>query len=413
MGNEFDSVVAYYSSAGLADAVTRLQKELSSGRTQIECEPGHGYLVSVLKKLNVPINSQVLVWSKTSSQADHTSPETPRALYFNDDVYVGWAQGDGILDVIAMDPQKGPIFFSLDQHRSASPRFVRDSSCMSCHFSNKTLNVPGLVIRSVFAKQDGTPTAQLNSFVAGHNNPLSQRWGGWYVTGTHARDTHMGNAFLDVSLDIQNLEHLKLQPTSNLTDLSTRFDTSKYLSASSDTVALMVLDDAVRMQNMITRARFQALHAVHDPLLKSEPKDYRQNLIERAAEPLLAYMLFRDESPLHGPVAGVTDFAEQFARNGPRDGKGRSLRELDLKTRLFKYPCNYQIYSAGFDAIPKEMKDYLWKRLYEILTGLDHAPRYRGMSSEDRRNVMGILLETKHEFRAWMETRGLQTIVTQ
>jgi hypothetical protein len=394
-----DTVVNYRSSANLTDPVTKLQQQISSGRTNLEYEPDHGYLISILKHLRIPINSQTLVWSKTSSQADHTSPRTPRALYFNEDVYVGWAKDDDLLDVIAIDPQKGPIFFSLDQHRIGNPQFVRDSSCLNCHFSDKTANVPGLIIRSVFAEPDGRAMAQLNTFIAGHNNPLSQRWGGWYVTGTHGQDTHMGNAFLYG----QDPEHLNLTETSNVTNLSDRFDTSQYPSAHSDTVALLVLDDAVRMENMITRARFQALHALHDPVLQNEPKDYRQNLIARAAEPLLIYTLFRDEAPLKGPIVGTTDFAEQFAKAGPRDGKGRSLREFDLKTRLFKYPCNYRIYSPGFDAMTKEMKDYIWKRLSEILSGKDQGKFYKDMPGEDRKNVMEILLDTKPEFKAWMQ----------
>jgi hypothetical protein len=399
IGDQFDTVVNYYSSVGLTDAVTNLQQNLASGRAKLEYEPVHGYLSSVLKQLHVPINSQTLVWSKTSSQADHTSPRSPRALYFNDNVYVGWAKDDDLLDVIAVDPRKGPIFFTLDQHQSDHPRFVRDASCMRCHFSSQTLNVPGLVIRSVFAKPDGHPLAQLTSFVAGHNNPLSQRWGGWYVTGTHHPDTHMGNAFLSG----QDADHLNLEPTSNITDLSDRFDTFKYLSPDSDAVALLVLDDAVRMQNLITRARFQAVHAMEDPALKNQPADYRQKLIASAAEPLLLYMLFRDEAQLKGKMSGTTDFADEFAKVGPRDSKGRSLRDLDLKTRLFKYPCNYLIYSASFEALPTEMKDYIWQRLSEILTGSDQSLAFKGMAARDRTNVLDILLDTKPEFKAWMQ----------
>ncbi len=397
-GDEQDKVVNYTSSVGLADAITKLQLDLDSGKTKLEYEPDHGYLVSVLKHLNIPIDSQTLVWSKTSSQADNTSPKQPRALYFNDEVYVGWAQKDPVLDLIAMDPQKGPIFFSLSQIRSDKPRFMRDESCMNCHFGPKTLNVPGLVIRSVLAKPDGRAMSQLNTFVAGHNNPLSQRWGGWYVTGTHGGDTHMGNAFLAG----QDPKKLVLEPTSNITDLSKLFDTKKYLSPQSDTVALLILDDVTRMENMITRAKFQALHVLKDPPLKNEPAGYRDDLIKQAGEPLVIYLLFRDESPLKGRVKGVSDFTQRFQKDGPFDRKGRSLRELDLKTRLFRYPCNYRIYSAGFDAIPQIMKDYVWRRFDQILTGQDKSRFFKDMSEEDRKNVLEILLDTKPEFKAWM-----------
>ena len=397
VGDDHDTVIGYTSNVGLADAVTKLQADLNSGKTTLDYEPEHGYLISVLKQLNIPVDSQLLVWSKTSSQANNTSPETPRALYFNQDVYVGWAQHDDLLDLIAMDPVRGPIFFTLKQTPTPKPTFVRDETCMVCHYSPKTLNVPGLIIRSVYAKPDGHAIAQLNTFVAGHNNPLSQRWGGWYVTGTHGSDTHMGNAFLAG----QDPQHLNLAPTSNITDLSTRFDTSKYLTNTSDTIALMVLDDAVRMDNMITRATYEGLHEEHDPPLRNEPANYRQQMIVTGTEPLVAYMLFRDEAPLKGPIKGTTDYAEEFEKQGPRDSKGRSLREFDLNTRLFRYPCNYRIYSEQFDAMPQITKAYVWKRLDEVLTGKDQTRLY-AMAPDDRKNVLEILLDTKPEFKAWM-----------
>jgi hypothetical protein len=165
----------------------------------------------------------------------------------------------------------------------------------------------------------------------------------------------------------------------------------------------MVLDDTVRMENMITRARFQALHVINDVALKNQPESYKKKLIADAGEPLVIYMLFRDEASLKGPIKGTTDFADQFDKTGPRDKKGRSLRELDLKTRLFKYPCNYRIYSPGFDAMPAEMKDYVWMRFDQILTGKDQTQFFKGMADEDRKNVREILLDTKPEFKAWMK----------
>ena len=398
VGDDSDKIVNYYGK-DLSDPITQLQHELDSGKTKLEYEPKHGYLISVLKYFNIPTDSQTLVWSKTSSQSENTGPDKPRALYFNDTVYVGWAQNDPLLDVIAIDPKKGPVFFSMSQEKNDHPHFIRDDSCLNCHYSPKTLNVPGLVIRSVFAKPDGHATSQLNTFIAGHNNPLSQRWGGWYVTGTHGDDTHMGNA----SYKIEDAKNLDLKPNSNVTDLSSRFDTSKYLAPSSDTVALMILDDATRMENMITRAKFQTLHALNDPVMKKMPPSYRDKLIADAGEPLVLYMLFRDEARLQGPIKGTTDFEQQFEKEGPRDSKGRSLREFDLKTRLFKYPCNYRIYSPAFDSMPQEMKDYIWRRLDQVLTGQDKSFFYKDMADDDRSNVLQILLDTKPEFKAWMQ----------
>src|SRR5215510_13614103 len=74
---------------------------------------------------------------------------------------------------------------------------------------------------------------------------------------------------------------------------------------------------------------------------------------------------------------------------------GRSLRDLDLKRRLFKYPCSFLIYSETFDALPDAAKGAVYKRLWEILTGRDRSPRFAGLSQSERQAVLEILLETK------------------
>jgi hypothetical protein len=118
---------------------------------------------------------------------------------------------------------------------------------------------------------------------------------------------------------------------------------------------------------------------------------------------LLEYMLFRNEAPLNGPVSGTSAFAVEFANSGPGDSKGRSLRQLDLQKRLLRYPCSFLVYSSGFDALPREMKEYLWARLAEILGGRDQGANYAGMSREDRQAVFEILRDTKPEFAAWLK----------
>jgi hypothetical protein len=118
-------------------------------------------------------------------------------------------------------------------------------------------------------------------------------------------------------------------------------------------------------------------------------------------------MLFRNEAPLAGPVTGTSPFAAEFQKGGPRDAKRRSLRELDLKTRLVRYPCSYLIYSKSFDALPDVMKHYLWLRLEQVLNGQDRSPLYATMSLSDRQAVFEILVETKPEFRQWLRRRAL------
>jgi hypothetical protein len=116
--------------------------------------------------------------------------------------------------------------------------------------------------------------------------------------------------------------------------------------------------------------------------------------LKNAGESLLRYLLFVDEPPLADPIEGTSEFAAEFAARGPRDSKGRSLRDLDLKTRLFKYPCSYLIHSPSFRELPAEVREHFFRRLHEILTGRDPKPEFQRMTAEDRRAILEILRET-------------------
>lgn len=397
-----EAVIHYSVSTDLTDPISVLQRKLDEGKTKLKFEPRHGYLKSLLDTFEVPVSSQTLVFSKTSSQAPYTSPETPRALYFNDRLFVGWTQKGEAIDVVDIDPKKGPIFYTLKQE-AGSPKFERQTTCLRCHNGPKTIGVPGFLVRSVFADKEGTPLGQVLDFVSGHNSPLNQRWGGWYVTGTHEGDSHLGNSFAE---DKAHAKQMDIAAAQNVTSLKRRLDTSKYLSPGSDIVALMVLEHAIRMENWITRANYETRLAI----AQTEPKyakGWREQRISIVGEGLLQYLLFRDETVLKGKVKGTSNYADSFQKVGPRDSKGRSLREFDLKSRMFKYPCSYLIYSEGFDALPGEMKEYLWGRLAEILSGADHTARYSKMSQEDRKAVFEILLDTKPEFASWVKSHPL------
>jgi hypothetical protein len=116
---------------------------------------------------------------------------------------------------------------------------------------------------------------------------------------------------------------------------------------------------------------------------------------EGPAEELVRYLLFTNEAPLDSPVKGTSGFAEEFAARGPRDSKGRSLRDFDLRTRIFKYPCSYLVYSEDFDALPGPAKAYVYRRLLEILSGRDQSPEFARLTAEDRTAILEILLATK------------------
>lgn len=380
--------------------VSRLIGRLESGESHLNYEPHFGYLRSVLETLEVPQSSQVLVFSKTSLQRHRISPRTPRALYFSDDVYIGFCQSGDVLEVSAVDPQLGAVFYTLDQTRSDRPRFTRQSdNCLICHGSSQTKEVPGHLVRSVFVDASGQPILSSGTYRIDQTSPLNHRWGGWYVSGTHGEQKHLGNLIVPDGADPREVDNAAGQ---NIVDLRKRFDASAYLTPHSDIAALMVLEHQADAQNLITRANFltrQATYyqaALNRELGESSDKvwDSTKSRIKSACEPLVEYLLLSGETRLTSPIKGTSAFASEFAAHGPRDSRGRSLRELDLNRRLFKYPCSYLIYSPGIQALPAEAKEYVFRRLGEVLGGADQSEPFAHLSADDRSAIREILSET-------------------
>jgi hypothetical protein len=390
-----------YRSNDLKDPVAKLEKRLERGEVKLHYDSQHGYLKSILDTLHVPVSSQTLVFSKTSFQFPEISPAEPRALYYNDDVYVGQVHAGKFLEFVSFDPMQGAIFYIMDEHRDKHPRFERaEVDCIQCHVAGPTKGIPGVLLRSVFTKPDGSPDAAARSFVTGQESPLSQRWGGWYVTAKSGAQGGMANITIS---DPQHPEQLDRTAGANLTSLAGRLDTSAYLSGLSDIVALMVLAHQTQMHDLITLTNYQTRLALFAEQNRrgatgQAPEalsDALQKQFEGPAEQLVRYLLFTNEAPLQSPIAGTSGFAEEFAARGPRDPQGRSLRDFDLRTRIFKYPCSYLIYSEAFDAIPEPAKDYIYHRLFEILSGREQGPEFASLSNQDRRAILEILVATK------------------
>ena len=361
----FADAPIYYRSENLTDPVAKLQKELDRGAVKLEYEPGHGYLRSVLDALHVPVSSQTLVFSKTSFQYPKISPETPRALYYNDDVYVGQVHRGNSLEFVSFDPMQGAIFYVMDEHKVDRPRFERSElDCVQCHVAASTKGVPGVMLRSVYTSPSGVQAAKTASFITGQESPVKERWGGWYITGRLGSVAHMGNALLPGHID-----------------------TTPYLSNNSDVVAHLVLAHQTQMHNLITLTNYRTRLALYANAARAQ--------FEGPAEQLVRYLLFANEAPLPEPVAGTSGFAEEFASKGPRDPRGRSLRDFDLQKRIFKYPCSYLIYSEAFDSLPEPAKEYIYSRLLDILSGRDRSPDFASLSTEDRRAILEILVATK------------------
>ncbi|MFH5802691.1 hypothetical protein [Alienimonas sp. DA493] len=393
-----------YETAPVDDPVARLARRLEAGEVELAFDEEHGYLKSLLGALDVPESSQTLVFSKTSMQRSRISSRTPRALYFNDDVYVGFCQGGGVLELAATDAEQGAQFYTLEQSKEEPPRLIRDrGNCLTCHASTRTQDVPGYLVRSVFAQASGQPEFGSGTFTTDHASPFEERWGGWYVTGTHGAMRHMGNAVYH-----RRKGDLDREAGANVTSLETRVSTEPYLTEHSDLVALMVLEHQTQMHNALAWANYETRRAIHQSQVMNEaldrPADYLSptstRRIDAAADRVLEYLLFRDEFPLTSPVAGTSGFAEEFAARGVRDAAGRSLRDFDLQTRLFRHPCSYLIYSKAFDGLPDEVRRRVLMKLKAILRGGTAAEEYPRLTPADRRALREILTETKPEFAA-------------
>src|SRR5690606_29757656 len=147
-----------------------------------------------------------------------------------------------------------------------------------------------------------------------------------------------------------------------------------YLRASSDIVSLMTLEHQVRMTNLIVRLGYVTRIAEHDGMTPESRRD-----LQHPAEELLPYMLFTDEARLTAPVRGDEEYVRAFEAEGRTDAQGRSLHQLDLERRLLKHPCSYMIYSEAVEALPPVAKDYLYRRLWQVLTGRDESPTFRSL----------------------------------
>lgn len=372
------------------DPVARLEKKLEAGTAHLDySEEGRGYLASLLKNLGINPDSQMLVFSKTSFQAVRISPGTPRALYFNDNAAVGFVPLGDVLELAALDPKQGEVFYTLDMQKSNAPRFARRDVCIQCHSGPATIGVPGIMVSSVYPDTSGQPNRRAGDYATDDRSPISQRWGGWFVTGKTGMQHHMGNAVVRDSRFPQDLER---EGTQNVTTLGWRVSTRPYLLPTSDVVALMTLEHQTRMTNLMTRTGWDTRVALQsgktdDPATKTK--------LDGEIDELVTYMLFADETKLEDSIEGVSSFTRTFPERGPRDKQGRSLRDFDLHTRMFRYPLSYMIYSEAFDAMPEYDRERIWQRIYEVLTGKDTSPKFKGIATEDRRAIFEIVRDTK------------------
>lgn len=391
-----DHAALQYSTRPTRDAVVRLNERIEKGDLQLAFDaPPRGYLQSVLKALDISPSSQTLVFSENSLQRAHISKATPRAIYFNDTVAVSWAKGADTVEATVLDATQGVHFYAIAQKPQPKPQFVRRADCLECHLMPQTYGVPGLFAMSQLPLSDNK-NEYAQGWATDHRTPIEDRWGGWYVTGAQVPARHLGN----VPVTHVPRSYVRAEVAPKLETGTKTFDASAYLTPYSDVVALLVLNHQVHMTNLLTRLGWESRVAAHE----ASRAGVKLPDVRQTARELVDYMLFVDEPPLPSAVKGSSTFAQEFTSKGPRDSKGRSLRELDLTRRLLRYPCSYMIYTETFDALPPAAKASAYERLWEVLSGKATDRAYAGLSLADRRAIIEILRETKSGLPAYFQT---------
>ena len=392
-----------YSTTQPQDALVRVQARMAAGQLKLTGS-GKEIVQSLLRELHIPIESQLLVFSKTSFQRQRIRPDHPRALYFSDSCYVGWLPS-GLVEITTIDPQLGPIFYSFDPN-DGTPKFVRDNNCLSCHGDTFVRGIPAVFVRSVFTDADGEPLLRFGSEVVDFRTPFANRWAGWYVTGKHGTALHRGN-----TLAADKNGELVVDPKqgANVTNLSHFFETKAYLAGSSDIVALLVFEHQLAMQNTLTRAaqdcrRMLAYqknlqHDLKEPVTEELTYESVKRVFEGAAKDLVDDLLFKGEAALPPGLAGSAAFQSAFQAGVRRDDAGRSLKDFQLQGHLFQNRCSYLIYSESFLQLPTALKRKVYSRLVHALHPTNPDPQYAYLSGEERARISRILQQTLPEFR--------------
>jgi len=375
---DFEGPEHGYLENALKDPFSKLVSSIEKGQLALDTSSETAYLESLFKVLKVPVSSQLLVYSATSLQLSYISVRYPRAIYFNEDIYVGHVRG-GRLEVIAIDPELGAIFSIFDIPRGpGQPTVVeRSGRCMNCHANAATGEVPGVVMKSVMPGPNNGALDSYRRDQLGHQVPLEERFGGWHVTGADRFEKHYGN-LLGRYVDGK----IVTEPAR----VGQYGDLSNYLRPTSDILPLLVFEHQAAFSNRLTELVYRWREA------RGSASD--KNLTARI-DSFVRYALFADEAALPpGGFEGDADFRRDFADAGRKDLKGRSLRDFDLKTRMFRYRCSYMIDSAQFRGIPAPLRDRIFARMRQALDPSVPDPAYGYLGVAEKTAIVEILRGT-------------------
>jgi|CXWL01.1.fsa_nt_gi hypothetical protein len=380
-------------------------EQFARTQTAQDFDPVTGHLRALLRALDIPIESQVLVFSKTSLQTAFIAPRVPRAIYFNDSAYVGYVADSLILEVILPDPARGFAFFQIEQ-KAGAPNPQPDYVCALCHDPGRT-GVPRPIMRSHFTDSEGNAIQRRGQmdqllFETTDQSPFERRWGGWYVTGTHGALRHLGNTRASdhvshINDPVAYVKTMDFAAGANVTSLVARVDPRPYLTLESDIVALMVLGHQTTVDTAIVSVR-RALLArdAGGSTAEASPAE-----LAAIVDPLVNALLLVKAAPLPGPVQGTTAFRQVFEAAGIKDSRGRSLRALDLEHRLLRYPVSYMLYGKSFNTLPEVVKTYVYRRIADELIR-DVPSRTSEVDAAGRAAAIEILRDTKPDLAPFL-----------
>ncbi|MBL9113777.1 MAG: hypothetical protein JNJ83_02145 [Verrucomicrobiaceae bacterium] len=354
------------------DAVTQVVEKLREGKLDLNLTDEKGFLLALLKELNIPVSSQLLVYSATSLQGGLIKATNPRALYFNEETYIGYVPG-GRLELSSIDPEMGPVFQILSRTQGGPPRVERTDRCMNCHAGNAMRRLPGFFTESVIPSAAGGSLDGFRRNLVGHTVPLEERFGGWHVTGPHEKQFPLAN--LLGRSDGSKIVHIKNPPGS-------QFDWSPYPVQTSDLLAHLVHEHQLEFHNLVTLAVYRAREKVDTGEINGIARD------------MVRYLLFANEAKL--PSGGVKPdgtFMQDFLSAKKAAPDGTSLRDFDLRSRLFKHRCSYMIYTPGFQALPSVIKDRVYAGLRSALSDRG-LPEFNYISPVERKQIRTILKAT-------------------
>ena len=365
-----------YATRPTTDRIAALMHAIADGKTTLEPDAKTGYLAPLLRALGIPTQTQVLVFSKTGVQAAFTGPQNPRALYFDESVVVGYIPGAPIVEIAAHDAQQGTQFYTVDQG-APKPRIRRLTSCLSCHVSASTLEVPGFIARSHMVDEDGNILSVSGTHDVDHRTGHPDRWGGYYVTSEalvpYNQRAHAGNITFSPGGVTSNQVFVNWE--------AAPAETLRYPTATSDIVSLLVFDHQMHAANLITRLDWESR-------IGSDVTPFVNELAE--------YLLFVGEAPPQVALLPQRGYAEWFERRFPTDRRGRSLGQFDLTGRLMRYRCSYMVYSETFDALPSVVKHAVYGRMRDVIA--------KSFSATEAAEVLGILADTKPDFTIQSES---------